>query len=98
MGRLFRMTWAPSKHRWRKMHKGQIHTVSCGALGCAPTKEESYRAANAWWERRFSELVAKPQIVRLNRTLVRAHRESFRLENGIPSGAELVPERMEREI
>ena len=50
------MTWEKAKLRWRKMHKGKIHTVSCEALGVPATKEGSYRAANAWWWAKRAEL------------------------------------------
>lgn len=44
------MTWEMAKLRWRKMHRGKVHTVSCDALGGPATKEAS-AAANAWWKR-----------------------------------------------
>lgn len=50
------MTWEPRKSRWRKMYKGTIYTVTCESLGTRPTKEDSYRHANAWWQRKLAEL------------------------------------------
>jgi integrase len=52
------MTWEKAKHRWRKMHKGKVYTVSCEALNVAATKESSYQAANAWWKAKRAELDA----------------------------------------
>jgi integrase len=45
------MTWIPSGRRWRKVYKGKAYVVSCRQLGTPETKEASWRAANAWWER-----------------------------------------------
>jgi integrase len=47
----YQMTWVPGGRRWRKVYKGKAHYVSCRQLGTAETKEASWRAANAWWER-----------------------------------------------
>lgn len=52
------MTWEPRPRRWRKMHRGVVYTVSCEALGVPETKESSYQAANAWWQRRRAETEA----------------------------------------
>jgi integrase len=60
MSRLYRMTWEKSKARWRKMHKGKIYIISPQALGCPSTKDESYLAANAWWEAKLTEINAQP--------------------------------------
>jgi integrase len=44
------MTWKAATRRWRKLHRGTLHTVSCRQLGVPETKEASWRAANEWWE------------------------------------------------
>lgn len=56
------MTWEPAKSRWRKMHRGTLFTIACSTLGCPPTKEGSYRQANAWWGRRKAELESPPRF------------------------------------
>src|SRR5271166_4223565 len=60
MSRLYKMTWEKSKQRWRKMYQGRIYTVSPQTLGCPPTKDESYQAANGWWEAKLTEIKGQP--------------------------------------
>jgi hypothetical protein len=60
MSRLYKMTWEKSKQRWRKMYQGRIYTVSPRSLGCPPTKDESYQAANGWWEAKLTEIKGQP--------------------------------------
>jgi integrase len=50
------MTWDSKQSRWIKMYKGQRYTVACSILGAPATKEQSYRAANAWWEAKRAEV------------------------------------------
>jgi integrase len=50
------MTWEPRKDRWRKIYKGQLYTISCYRLGVPSTKEASYKAANAWWLAKKTEI------------------------------------------
>ena len=50
------MTWEGSKHRWRKMYKGKMYTISCEALGCPASKLESYQQANQWWKAKKTEI------------------------------------------
>lgn len=50
------MTWEPSQARWRKMYRGKTYTASCFTLGCRPTKEDSYQAANDWWRAKRAEI------------------------------------------
>jgi hypothetical protein len=38
------------------VHRGKVYVVSCKDLGAPPTKEGSYQAANAWWERKQAEI------------------------------------------
>jgi len=47
----YRMTWVESARRWRKRWRGKWYAVSCRQLGTAETKEASWRAANAWWDK-----------------------------------------------
>jgi integrase len=54
------MTWEGSKSRWRKMHKGKMFFVTCESLGVPASKQQSYLAANAWWEAKKAELAAIP--------------------------------------
>ncbi len=56
MPRLYTMTWEKSKCRWRKMHKGRVYVVSCSELGTPATKDDSYEAANQWWQAKHREL------------------------------------------
>ncbi len=74
MSRLFKMTWEKSKLRWRKMYRGKIYVISPNTLGCEPTKEQSYLAANAWWDAKLAEIKGQPDarfdhIVRVLETL-----------------------------
>lgn len=50
------MTWEHRKARWRKIYQGKLYTISCYRLGVPPTKEESYKAANAWWLAKKTEI------------------------------------------
>jgi integrase len=52
------MTWEPSRARWRKMHRGKVYVVFCTTLGVPATKQQSYVAANEWWETKRAELDA----------------------------------------
>jgi hypothetical protein len=36
------------------MFKGRIYTISCDALGAPPNKDQSYRLANEWWQRKVA--------------------------------------------
>ncbi len=54
--RNYHMTWLAVEKRWIKKHKGNIYRVSPRQLGCEPTKEASWRAANEWWEARLKEI------------------------------------------
>lgn len=56
MPRAYAMTYVPRDATWKKMFKGQTYFVSCLALGCEQTKEASWRAANAWWYAKKSEV------------------------------------------
>jgi integrase len=56
MARQYEMSWIPKQQRWMKMHRGRRYAVSCRQLGTAPTKEASWRAANAWWTKKLAEL------------------------------------------
>jgi integrase len=38
------------------MYKGQRFTVACSVLGVPPTKEQSYQAANQWWDAKKAEI------------------------------------------
>jgi integrase len=69
------MSWEGHPHfRWSKMFKGTRYRVFCCDLPitrAAWTKESSYQAANAWWERKRAELAAaalaaRPHADRLN--------------------------------
>ena len=40
------------------MWRGKVITVTCRELGCQASKEQSYRAANAWWVAKLAELEA----------------------------------------
>ena len=73
------MTWEGGKARWRKMHQGKWHYVTCHALGAPKTKAGSYLAANEWWRQKLAGLTAKKepypaQAIR--------HRLSWALDHG----------------
>ena len=63
MSWLYKMTWEKSKQRWRKMYHGRIYTISPQSLGCPPTKDESYQAANVWWEAKLTEIKGQPPVL-----------------------------------
>ena len=51
------MTWEGAPNfRWTKMHRGTRYRVTCEDLGIPRTKEDSYQAANAWWEKKLAEI------------------------------------------
>jgi integrase len=54
----YMMTWDGKDARWRKWYKKTLYVISCAALGVPPNKEQSYRAANAWWVAKKRELDA----------------------------------------
>ena len=57
MPRKYLMSWeAHPQYRWIKMYKGKRYRVSCDELKRPRTKEESYLAANDWWERQLAKL------------------------------------------
>ena len=50
------MTWEGAPNfRWTKMYRGTRYRVTCEDLGVPRTKEDSYQAANAWWEKKLAE-------------------------------------------
>lgn len=55
MARRFLMSWKPKERRWKKLHRGVLYVVSCRQLGVPETKEDSWRAANAWFEKQREE-------------------------------------------
>lgn len=61
MPRKYMMSWEGSPaYRWKKEHRKTVYRVSCRELGFAEkswSKEETYQAANTWWERKHAELV-----------------------------------------
>lgn len=63
MARKYLMTWVGSQRRWTKWRKGTTYSVSVKQLrtlfGCAEGKDGSWLAANAWWEAKEAELLAK---------------------------------------
>jgi integrase len=51
------MSWEGSPNfRWVKMHKRHRYRISCGELGVGRSKEDSYQAANRWWQAKLAEL------------------------------------------
>jgi integrase len=63
--RKYLMTYIPSRKGWMKEYRGKKYAVSCAQLQCAPSKEQSWQAANAWWEQKQADLDAaeKPPSV-----------------------------------
>ncbi len=83
-----KLTWDAPKRRWRKMYKGKIYTISCGALGCPPTKAESYQAANQWWVSKKAELDSqKPNCKFSHEVNTLEQRRDWLLKNGYPEQA-----------
>lgn len=59
MPRNFMMSWeGHPNYRWVKMYRGKRHRVSCKELGTPETKEDSYQAANHWWQSQMASLAA----------------------------------------
>lgn len=62
MPRKFLMSWEGEPHcRWVKMYRRTRYRVACADLGLPReywTKDQSYQAANSWWQRKHAELVA----------------------------------------
>src|SRR5271157_106385 len=82
------MTWEAPKRRWRKMYKGHIYTISCDALGCPPTKAESYQAANQWWIDKKAELESqKPTCEFSHEVKTLEHRRDWLRKHGYPEHA-----------
>jgi hypothetical protein len=64
------MSWEGAPNfRWTKFYKGQRFRVRCEELNAPlPTREASYKLANAWWERKLAELKRPdPRTETLNR-------------------------------
>lgn len=63
--RKFLMSWESKPYyRWVKMFEGIRYRVTCEALGLRRdswTKEDSWQAANQWWQHRLAELGQKPK-------------------------------------
>jgi hypothetical protein len=63
--RKFLMSWESKPYyRWVKMFMGVRYRVTCEALGLRRnswTKEDSWQAANQWWQDRLAELGQKPK-------------------------------------
>ncbi len=59
------MSWEGKPYyRWVKMFKGVRYRLTCEALGLRRdgwTKEDSWQAANQWWQDRLAELGQKPK-------------------------------------
>lgn len=50
------MSWVGKQKRWMKMYRGKRYAVSCRQLGVPATKDDSWHAANTWWESKQVEL------------------------------------------
>src|SRR5947209_5333387 len=63
--RKFLMSWEGKPYyRWVKMFKGVRYRVTCEDLGLRRdrwTKEDSWQAANQWWQDRLAGLGQKPK-------------------------------------
>jgi integrase len=58
VARVYLMSWIPRQKRWMKMYRGKRYAVSCRQLRVPATKDDSWRAANDWWEAKQAELDA----------------------------------------
>jgi integrase len=64
------MTWEKARFRWRKMYKGKVYTITPKELNCLPTKDDSWQAANAWWQNKVRNLPnLDPASSQVNRVL-----------------------------
>ncbi len=54
------LTWVPAGKRWMKKLGGKMYAVSCRQLNCAETRDASIAAANAWWEKKLTEIATVP--------------------------------------
>src|SRR5690349_3764482 len=59
MPRQLHMTYVPAQKRWTKKYRGSTYSVSCKQLGCEPSREASWLAANQWWEKKQGEIDAR---------------------------------------
>ena len=50
------MSWEPKNARWWKMYRRKRYIISCRQLHAPPTKEGSYKEANAWWQAKQAEI------------------------------------------
>jgi len=55
-----KMTWVAGRKGWLKEYKGEMYSVSCRQLDVPPTKQESTKAANDWWDRKLDSIKTKP--------------------------------------
>src|SRR4051812_10142734 len=53
------MSWIPRRKGWYKKYRGDLYSVSARQLGSEPTKQDSWRAANRWWEAKKAEIDAQ---------------------------------------
>lgn len=65
MGKSYHMTWVPGSKRWAKEYKGKSLAVSCRQLGVPATKDNSWQAANAWWEKKQKEIDATAESLKV---------------------------------
>jgi hypothetical protein len=70
--RNYTMTWVPGQTRWLKEYQGKTYSVSCRQLGkwlgrpVPPTKEGSWREANAWWEAKQAKIDTAARIAQMD--------------------------------
>ena len=64
------------------MHHGITYTISCDALDCPRTKQDSWRQANEWWEHQFTKI--REPSCRFDDVLEElARRKSWLLHHGL---------------
>jgi len=83
------MTWEPGPRRWKKIYRGEHHTISCKQLGVQETKDASYRHANAWWQTKRAETDGLPQPHSEPEILAElTRRRDWARENNLPEWVE----------
>lgn len=54
------MTWIARRRGWYKKYRGKLYVVSARQLGAEASKNGSWRAANAWWEAKKTDIDSQP--------------------------------------
>jgi integrase len=86
------------------MHQGKVYTVSCDTLGAPPTKEQSYQAANAWWQSKVGGIQPPPPLCRFDHIIAEFERRKAWLvhqgrdASGVDGNMQLVREMADDDV